>query len=117
MNKITENLHCKKTSFTTEDYAEFYIKKLKTTSKRNVLPVRAYLCEKCFQWHLTHLQPIDVISFQFEFDKMKSKIIRLENELSEAKLKIKDRGQTINMLNKVIREFRMPKQNKPNCFR
>jgi len=106
------SLSCKKVSFATEKDAEFYIKKLKATSKRDVVPMRSYLCEVCFRWHLTHLQAIDVLAFQKEHEKMKEKIVGFEKRVSELVFKCEDRGQTIKMLNDAIREFRMPKQRR-----
>jgi len=50
-----ENLICKKVSFVNEEQALFYINKLNRTSKRNIIPQRAYLCEKCLTWHLTSI--------------------------------------------------------------
>ena len=50
---------CKKVSFCDERYANEYIAKLNKTSQRKLKPVRAYLCEKCFTWHLTSIHTID----------------------------------------------------------
>jgi hypothetical protein len=47
------NKSCKKVSFSDEKTALYYIDKLKRTSVRTIVPHRAYLCEKCFCWHLT----------------------------------------------------------------
>jgi len=46
---------CKKTYFANEKIAIEYAKRLQETSKRKVVPNRAYLCEKCLNWHLTSL--------------------------------------------------------------
>jgi len=46
---------CKKTYFANEKIAMEYAKRLQQTSKRKVVPNRAYLCEKCLHWHLTSL--------------------------------------------------------------
>jgi hypothetical protein len=48
-----DKIICKKTSFANEGIALSYIKKLQATSKRERVPQRAYLCEKCMNWHLT----------------------------------------------------------------
>lgn len=54
-NSVYENnkIICKKTSFANEGIALSYINKLQSTSKRERVPQRAYLCEKCMNWHLT----------------------------------------------------------------
>jgi hypothetical protein len=70
---------CLKTTFRDEKEALFYIDKLRKTSKRSVLPIRAYLCEKCLLWHLTSKD-----------DKTKIKIERLEKENNNLKNKIKN---------------------------
>lgn len=44
---------CKKSSFKDQESANKYILKLQATSKRDRIPQRAYLCEKCNTWHLT----------------------------------------------------------------
>lgn len=44
---------CNKVYFNNEATANEYIKKLKRTSIRLKVPQRAYLCPKCFCWHLT----------------------------------------------------------------
>ena len=43
---------CKKTSYSTENFANEDLKRLQT-SKRNNIPTRSYLCDKCNTWHLT----------------------------------------------------------------
>lgn len=48
--------YCKKVSFIDEKFADEYITKLHKTSKRKLVPVRAYLCEKCLTWHLTSIK-------------------------------------------------------------
>jgi hypothetical protein len=47
---------CKKVAFSDEKQALFYVDKLKKTSDRPVVPQRAYLCQKCNNWHLTSKQ-------------------------------------------------------------
>jgi hypothetical protein len=48
-----EKERCKKVLFINEDFALQYIAKLKATSVRTKIPTRAYLCEKCLNWHLS----------------------------------------------------------------
>ena len=102
-----ENYTCKKVAFATEENAEFYIKKLQRTSIRLVKPQRAYLCEKCLRWHLTHIQTIDLRCVEKENEKLKSENLIL-------KQKTKEQEQIINNLNNAIIEFRMPKKPKTN---
>ena len=109
---MTENYYCKKVSFATESDADFYIKKLKRTSKRAVVPMRAYLCEKCFNWHLTSLQSIDVFSVLSDLNESKINVSRLEKQLEKLQNKLTDRENTIACLNKAIIDFRTPKRRK-----
>ena len=46
---------CKKTYFADEKTALQYVERLQNTSKRKVVPDRAYLCERCLNWHITSL--------------------------------------------------------------
>lgn len=70
---------CKKVSFSDEESAEYYIEKLQRTSKRKKKPVRSYLCEKCFNWHLTSKRKNQVD--EPEVAKLKQKIVKLERRI------------------------------------
>lgn len=92
----SENHYCKKVSFATEADADFYINKLKKTSSRKVVPTRAYLCEECLNWHLTHVQHIDIPNI----------LAQHERTVRALKKQIADKEKTIDCLNRAIIEFR-----------
>jgi hypothetical protein len=74
---------CKKVYFRDEQYALEYISKLKKTSCRERKPVRAYLCEKCLNWHLTSIETKDtmeVVYLRREITNLKAKIQLLKEE-------------------------------------
>jgi len=77
---------CKKTYFIDEKNALFYIDKLKRTSCREKIPVSAYLCTKCMNWHLTSIALVDhksnmqIVYLKREIDNLKAKILELQNE-------------------------------------
>lgn len=68
---------CGKTSFATEVDADYYIDKLSKTSKRKDIPIRAYLCPKCCNWHLTKKQEVK----DKETQELLSQIKTLKREL------------------------------------
>jgi len=78
---------CKKVSFCNEQYATAYIEKLNKTSIRERKPIRAYLCEKCFNWHLT-----SKIDFNSNTIVLENKIIELETKIKNLKM------ENINLL-------------------
>lgn len=49
-------IECKKAKFATEKDADFFIQKLKATSKRAKIPTSSYFCQRCTSWHLTSLK-------------------------------------------------------------
>ena len=69
---------CKKVSFGTEEDANFYINKLQKTSSRELVPVRAYLCDKCTNWHLTKV--VDKTAANI-IESLNNKIIELKKEI------------------------------------
>lgn len=107
--KSVENLSCKKTSFRDERGALDFIEKLKKTSKRQIVPTRAYLCPYCLKWHLTHLQGGDLRGMEFRQEKLKKIIDGLQNENNSLKAKVSELEETIKCMNKAILEFRLPK--------
>lgn len=50
---IKKVIECKKVKFSDQNQAEAYIKKLKNSSTREIIPVITYLCTTCLAWHLT----------------------------------------------------------------
>lgn len=74
---------CTKTSFKDEEAAEYYIKKLKKTSRRTVKPVASYLCPTCLNWHLTssiNHEDMRLIYKEREIENLKIKIANLRKE-------------------------------------
>jgi len=67
--------YCRKVSFADERSANEYINKLKSTSERVNVPVRAYLCPRCFSWHLTSQKTKEVQIFESKVEELQ-KIIK-----------------------------------------
>ena len=65
----TAKHYCKKTSFADEKTANYYLDKLKKSSRRAKVPVYAYLCTKCFAWHLTSWEQPDVLQMITELNE------------------------------------------------
>lgn len=77
-------MQCKKTYFSDEKQALFYIAKLKKTSCRDLKPVTAYLCPKCLNWHLTSIESKEIKEVKYlkrQIENLKAKIIDLQNKL------------------------------------
>lgn len=79
---------CSKTHFADEKTALEYVKRLQETSKRQVVPHRAYLCEKCLNWHITSL-PLK-----------KEKTIK--DQLHQLEMKLKEKNGRIKNLEKKV---------------
>lgn len=82
---------CKKVNFINEAFALTYIEKLHKTSVRRLIPVRAYLCEKCLAWHLTSIQSkenMDKVYLERQIANLKSKVEHLKNENEILKQKL-----------------------------
>jgi hypothetical protein len=85
-----EKFVCKKVKFATQKDAEFSISKIKNTSTRNVIPVRAYQC-KCGAWHLTSKR---------DMHNDASRIQELEEEKEVLMAKIKELEQALKITDK-----------------
>jgi catalase (peroxidase I) len=76
-------MNCFKASFANENFAEQFVQKLIKTSNRKVKPQRAYLCEKCFNWHLTSkplvISDDELTKQEYKIKKLNNKIQYLEN--------------------------------------
>jgi len=108
----SEIIVCKKVSFADEEQANFYIDKLNKTSKRVVVPQRAYLCNKCLNWHLTSKEEnktyFSVVTENENLKKeLEDKNKQIANLLISSKSKdttekdrvLKERGDKITELN------------------
>ena len=108
----TPAVKCKKSSFKDQESANKYILKLQATSKRDRIPQRAYLCEKCSTWHLTSkpdynkvetISKIEKIEPGVDvFNKYESTIKQLTLELQEKNTEIQ---AMIKQLNKMYKEI------------
>lgn len=98
---------CKKTSFLNEGIATQYIKKLQATSIRDRVPQRAYLCEKCLNWHLTSKPDYSDI----KIEKLKSSIQDLQNELIKREIKIEDITKRLESAYEMIYKLRATIKN------
>ena len=83
-------MHCKKTSFSDEAQALFYIDKLQRTSVRPKKPQSAYLCPRCNNWHITSIVQFDEVS--------EKEIKRLNQEIEKLKIQLKQRDRKIQSI-------------------
>lgn len=101
--KDVESVVCKKVSFADEKQALFYIDKLGKTSSRTTVPQRAYLCQKCLNWHLTSKQENKTyFSLLTENETLKKELAEKERIISELTDKTKS-NQVLN-LEKLVKE-------------
>ena len=82
---------CRKTHFANEKTALEYVKRLQETSKRQVVPDRAYLCERCLNWHITSL-PL-------------KKELTIKDQLHQLELKLKEKNGRIKNLEKQVNKL------------
>jgi hypothetical protein len=69
---------CHKVKYSSKDFAEQDIKRIRKKSKQSTVPIRAYKCHNCKMWHLTSKESLnDVV----ETLKKEKEII--ENKNSE----------------------------------
>ena len=95
-------MDCPKTYFANEEQALFYIKKLKATSKRIKVPVRAYLCNKCFNWHLT-----SQTEHQVSVLEERNKEVRIKNKrIGDLEIENKRLKKEVKSLNSDLTEVR-----------
>jgi predicted RNase H-like nuclease (RuvC/YqgF family) len=72
---------CHKTKYAKEEFALAHIDKIKKKSKRDVVPIRAYLCLDCGLWHLTStFEKKDII-----INKLKAEVASLKEEVERLK--------------------------------
>ena len=75
---------CNKVAFGTEKDALFYIDKLHKTSARELVPIRAYLCQHCTNWHLTKV--VDKTAGNI-IEGLNNRILELKHEICKLKAK------------------------------
>lgn len=92
-----ETKHCKKTSFANEAAAIFYIDKLKRTSIRERVPIRAYLCCQCNSWHLTSKPNFESVKYEMEIIKLKNIIENNTNQINNLKRKIENISKNVSV--------------------
>ena len=88
---------CKKTKYSSKEFAEFGIVHIQEKSFKAKVPVRAYLCDRCNCWHLTS-KP-DYFELQKEIDLLKEKNKELENAAKENEL-LKEKNKELGNLSK-----------------
>lgn len=101
-------MECTKVKFSDEAQALFYIDKLKKTSKRIKIPKRAYLCQYCLSYHLTHKdlipEPIPIgLKQQIEYlteaiKKRNLRIDTLKQTVIDLKIKLNEQSNLIHHL-------------------
>ncbi|MFA6570742.1 MAG: hypothetical protein WCT77_05835 [Bacteroidota bacterium] len=105
---------CNKTSYSTERFAIEDIARIKNKSKRQTIPLRAYLCH-CGSWHLTHKkdnatvkleQKIESLIIQnekfkteiFNLKKSDNKQLKIDSEIITLKNTIQNKNEIIKKL-------------------
>lgn len=109
--------NCTKVSFADEKLANYYIDKLQKTSVRKKVPVKAYLCEKCFNWHLTHKEDYFILREEHEeiVKELKSKVDTLNKQVEILTKKSTEYKKLIQCLeNKLIKLKNRIKNEDPN---
>lgn len=111
---MLEPTYCKKSSFIDEKQALLFIEKKNKTSIRDIVPKRAYLCDKCLKWHITSLENIDVFEENKELKKQ-IKELTYNNLVLETRLKkIMSHLENLKKQNNNLVNFK--KQNKDLIF-
>lgn len=87
--KTIINMVCRKVKFRNEKHTLEYIEKLQRTSIRQYVPVRAYLCDKCMNWHVTARATYGTEQFTEEIKRLNFIIrgLKIENESLKSKVK------------------------------
>jgi len=118
-------MNCNKVKYSSEQFANADIDRIKKFSIRSKIPIRAYLC-KCGAWHLTGRidyakaigesresekeKNLKIESLLIQLKELMEKNIRLEKMIKrEEKLSVKlnEYGQTIARLRKQVEELIM----------
>lgn len=100
-------MECKKVKYSTEAFAMQDVARIEKVSKRDKVPVRAYLCTRCKGWHLTSSEDINVFKSLIESLKKENEDLILENKKlktgqnREENIIVKT-NQQIKILNKAI---------------
>ena len=89
-----KNTYCKKTSFANETLANEFIKKLQKTSHRDKIIKRAYLCELCYNWHLTSLESAESL----QISHLKNLLENKESQINNLKKENEKQNNKINLL-------------------
>lgn len=90
---------CSKTYFADEKTAMEYVVRLQATSKRKVVPNRAYLCEKCLNWHITSLSENKLNNLMDQWHKQKLTLEQKNKQLEKKDRKIDSLYEKIADLN------------------
>jgi hypothetical protein len=96
---------CKKTYFADEKTATEFVHRLQETSKRKVVPHRAYLCEKCFNWHITSLRLVKENNLMNQIDSLTKAIGKRNKEITEKETRIEELSDTVIRLNNKLRMY------------
>jgi len=89
-------IECTKTKFATQKQADYFINKLQRTSTRQSVPLRSYLCQHCFSWHLSSSE----------------QRVTTQIQLNNCQAEIKEKNQLIQKLEKTIHELRVKLKQK-----
>lgn len=93
-------MECKKAKFATEAAALAFIKKLKATSKREHIPSNAYLCQRCFAWHLTKQEHFQKVEFETTIKNLTQRLAARDIVIAQQQKKIDDLLEKLQQANK-----------------
>ena len=98
---------CKKSSFKDQESANKYILKLQATSKRDRIPQRAYLCEKCNTWHLTSKPDYNKVELVSKSENIEDKngVGNYESIIKELALELQVKNTEIETINKQLNKM------------
>jgi hypothetical protein len=87
-------MECKKTQYTTEQFALDDIERIRKKSTRDKVPTRAYFCKICNLWHLTssvdwkesvRIKNLKITALIEALDEQKEEIKKLKTEIEVLK--------------------------------
>jgi hypothetical protein len=109
---MEQEKNCTKTQYMSETFANIEIKRIRSTSKREKIPKRAYKCDDCGYWHLTSLsdkkevrKPKEMVIMDNQkaiIETLKEKNNRLFEQINGLKAEISKRALIVKSQAKVI---------------
>ena len=90
---------CKKVIYSTKNFAEQDIKRIKKTSNRKDIPKRAYFCSDCDGWHLTKMiHSIETIATELQNKTNEINALKKIKGIDTSNLKAIIKGQEASII-------------------